>query len=146
MIKDKTIAQTLYSYEPMPDGKIITINVKILTTATMELALGFASPKSRGIATWVGYAPESIGWYFRRDIGRSMSTNLIQYGRPILVGDVITVRLDLTTSAGSLTYLVNGQSQGFAYTGVKQFSPLHFGLFIYYANDAMEILSATIDS
>jgi hypothetical protein len=35
--------ESIYSYEPMPDNKVITINVKILTSSSLDMALGFAS-------------------------------------------------------------------------------------------------------
>jgi hypothetical protein len=60
------------------------------------------------------------------------------------VGDVITVKLDLTDSAGEVTYYVNGQSMGIAFIGVRRLAPLYFGIHMNTPNDAMEILGATV--
>lgn len=57
---------------------------------------------------------------------------------------MITVKLNLTDSAGSVTYFINGQSLGIAFIGIRRLSPLYFGIILTDTNDAVEILSATV--
>lgn len=144
MIKNYNGDYNVYSYNPMPDGKVTTINLKILSNTHFSTVIGFASSQGRYNPCWVGCQIGTFGWHISRDRGRYVNNLKLPYGRPIFVGDVITIRLDLTTDAGTVTYFVNGQSQGAAFSGVRRWSPLYFGYISSYVNDAIEILGATV--
>jgi hypothetical protein len=96
--------ESVYSYDPMTDGKITIIDLKILQCLTWDISIGFGSSDAKAVNNqyWVGSHSESFGWYLRKDVGRSVGNNRIIYGNQPMIGDVLTVKLDLRTTAGTV--------------------------------------------
>jgi hypothetical protein len=60
LIKQIQSAENIYSYDPMPDGKVTTISVKLISTTRFYDTIGFASALGRYNPCWVGCQKESF--------------------------------------------------------------------------------------
>lgn len=86
----------------------------------MSVAIGVVpalADVTRTFAMW------DLGWSFQ--IGTSTFRKCQRseyfggkYGRKVVAGDVVTCHVDFTTGSGTLSFDVNGKSQGTAFTDI----------------------------
>jgi hypothetical protein len=64
--------RNVFSYDPVPDGKVITVSVKLISTTHFYDSIGFASALGR-TPCWLGCTKESFSWHIDRNIGRCIN-------------------------------------------------------------------------